>query len=586
MKSEKEAYDILIIGSGMAGIRAAIEARRAGLKTLLVEKSILARASASIYAGGLVIRRPPEYLVKMGYIEPGMEFEKPFDESFHYFVKEGARTGGSLYTANQRVSMTVACEMQSRADELRDFGVKDVFSQAWLGPIGRKGRDIMLPMVQYAKKIGLKTREMTMITDLIRQGENIIGAIGFDILKGHFMIFLAKAVVLATGSHGQIYQRSYAPIRMTGDGYAMAYRAGVSLSDMEIMGFDNWGIAEPGLPQYWFPPSIARISGILRNALGEPFFDRFAKEQGILGEGATLSPNDTLSRRYGRPFIELIPYLIKACMKEILEGRGKDGAVFLDLTHVPEERMYVDHNGLWGLNILRGFDWKKKPIRVAPICMGDFKGGGVRIDENGRTDVPGLFAGGDVSPGSSMLYALMTGVRSGRGAVNRTLSLPMPELDAKINGWVDERKEELKAIFHRRRSKRGDPQKIKDEIKSIMWKHGGVLREEKGLLEGIRNLKEIEQNCLPMIFASGSFRKLREAMEAINMVKVGEMILRASLFRKESRGYLQRLDYPNRDDKNWLINSIMRKEKNEMKIETKPVDLIWIRPGEDQEGGR
>jgi len=153
MKRVLEEYDILIIGSGMAGVRAAIEARRAGLKTLLVEKSILARASASIYAGSLVARRPPEYLVKMGFYEPGMDFEKPFDKTFHYFVKEGARTGGSVYTANQRISMTVACEMQGRTDELRDFGVKDVFSQTWLGPIGRKGRDIMLPMVQYAKKL-------------------------------------------------------------------------------------------------------------------------------------------------------------------------------------------------------------------------------------------------------------------------------------------------------------------------------------------------------------------------------------------------------------------------------------------------
>jgi succinate dehydrogenase/fumarate reductase flavoprotein subunit len=249
--------------------------------------------------------------------------------------------------------------------------------------------------------------------------------------------------------------------------------------------------------------------------------------------------------------------------------------------------MYVDHNGLWGLNILRGFDWKKKPIRIAPICMGDFKGGGGRIDENGRTDVQGLFAGGDVAPGSSMLYALMTGVRSGRSAVNRALSLSMPELDAKVNEWVDERGEELKVIFHRKPNKNGDPQKIKNEVKSIMWRYGGVFREEKGLKEGIKGLKEIDQDFLPTIFASGSFRKLREAVEAINMVKVGEMILKASLFRTESRGYLQRLDYPKQDDKNWLKkNSIITKGEDEMKIEAKPVDLIWVRPDEVHEGER
>ena len=132
MKIVNEKCDVLIIGSGLGGVRASIEARRAGLKTILVDKSILARASASIYAGALVARKPPEYLVKMGVFEPGMDFEEPFDASFRYFVREGARTGGSEFTANQRISMTVACEMEKRADELRDFGVKDIFSQRFL----------------------------------------------------------------------------------------------------------------------------------------------------------------------------------------------------------------------------------------------------------------------------------------------------------------------------------------------------------------------------------------------------------------------------------------------------------------------
>jgi len=381
LKTVQDKCDVLIIGSGMGGVRAAIEARRAGLKTLLVDKSILARASASIYAGSLVVRKPPEYLVKMGLMEPGMDFEEPFDESFRYFVREGARTGGSEYTADQRVAMTVACEMGIRTEELRDFGVEDIYSQRWVGPPGLWGRNIMLPLVKYVKKMGVKTREMTMITDLVRKGKNIVGAIGFDIRKGQFVGFRTKAVVLATGSHGQIYERSYAPIRMTGDGFAMAYRAGAPLFDMEMMGFDNWGIAEPGLPQYWIPGSIARTSGILRNAKGETFFHRYAQEHGVLGEGATLSFDDNMSRRYGRPFIELVPYLIRACMAEILEGRGEDGAVLLDLTHVPEEKWYVDSKGIFALNLLRGFDLKKRPLRVAPICIGDFKGGGVKIDE-------------------------------------------------------------------------------------------------------------------------------------------------------------------------------------------------------------
>jgi succinate dehydrogenase/fumarate reductase flavoprotein subunit len=586
MKIVDEKCDVLVIGSGLGGVRAAIEAKRAGLKTLLVDKSILARASASIYAGALVARKPPEYLVKMGVFEPGMDFEEPYDASFRYFVREGARTGGSEFTANQRISMTVACEMEKRADELRDFGVKDIFSQRWVGPPGVYGTNIMLPLVKYAKKMGVETREMTMITDFVRQGKSIIGAVGFNIRKGHFIVFRAKSVVMATGSHGQIYERTYAPIRMTGDGYAMAYRSGASLSDMEMMGFDNWGIAEPDLPQYWVPGSSARVKGVLRNAKGEAFFLKYAKEHGVLGEGATLSLDDNLSKRYGRPFIELVPHLIRASMKEILEGRGDDGAVFLDLTGVPEERWYVDSKGIFTLNLLRGFDLKKKMLRVAPICIGDFKGGGVRIDEKGKTDVEGLFAAGDVSPGSSLLYALVTGVLAGRSAVNRVLDLSMPQFDVENNEWIEDQKGIIETVLNRKPNAKGDPRKIKAAVKSIMWRCGGPLREQNGLKEGKSGLEEVEQDLLPELFANGSYRNLREAVEATNMVKVGQMILPSSLYRTESRGYNQRLDYPNRDDKNWLKNTIITQRNDRMNIEAEPVDLLFFKPENMQRAGR
>jgi succinate dehydrogenase/fumarate reductase flavoprotein subunit len=578
MRTIVEEVDVLIIGSGMGGVRAAIEAKRAGLRVLVLDKSLLARASASIYAGSLVARKPPEYLARMGLKEPGMDFEKSFDQSFTYFVREGARTGGSEFTTPQRLSMVVACEMGTRADELMDFGVKDIYSQRWKGPPGLWGRDIMLPLVHYMNKLGVETREFTMATDLIRQGEDIVGVVGFNILRGHFVLVKARAIVLATGSPGQVYARTYAPIRITGDGYAMAYRAGVSLFDMEVMGFDNWGLAEAGLPQYWIPGSLARTSGILRNALGEAFFDNYAKEHGVLGKGATLSNDDNFSIRYGRPFIELVPYLIRASTKEIMEGRGEAGAVFLDLTHVSEDKWLLDSKGIFTLNLLRGFNWKERFLKITPIFLGDFKGGGIQIDENGKTGAKGLFAAGDVTPGSSLLYALVTGVRAGRSAANRALSHAASDFDKEVVQQVNERKAQLEDMLSRKPNAKGDPQKIKHAIKSIMWRHGAVFRDEDGLTEGLEALDEIERNCLPKLFASASFRKLRECVEAINMLRVGEMILRSSLFRTESRGYHQRLDYPRRDDDHWLRNTILKKEEKGMTMKTQQVDLVWARP--------
>ncbi|MBU23577.1 MAG: hypothetical protein CL476_10820 [Acidobacteria bacterium] len=579
MKTTTHECDVLVIGSGMGGLRASIEARRAGLNTLLVEKSILTRASASIYAGALVARVPPGYLVKMGLAEPGMNFEASIEDSFQYFVREGARTGGSNFTANQRIAMTVACEMQTRAEELRDFGVEDIYAQRWLGPPAVYGTHIMLPLLEHARKIGVKTRIMTMITDFIRQDGEIVGAVGFDLRKKQFVTFRATSIVMATGSCGQIYERSYAPIRMTGDGLAMACRAGATLTDMEMMGFDNWGVALDGVAQYWIPGSVARTRGVLRNAKGEAFFLKYAQEHKVVGKGATLSLDDNLSKRYGRPFIELVPHLIKASMKEILEGRGENNAVFLDLTKVPKELWNVDSKGIFTQNLLRGFNLQERPLPVAPICIGDFKGGGVRIDERGRTDVPGLFAAGDVSPGSSLLYALVTGVMAGRSATQRARATAVPELAPESREWARDRAAALETILSRRPGHIGDPASIKSRIKAIMWKSAGPLRDGRGLQWGLEGLRAVEEEAIPNLSASGSYRKLREAMETINMAMSGQSIISSSLHRTESRGYNQRLDYPDRDDTNWLRNTTLTRTGDAvMTVASEPVDLVFMKP--------
>jgi len=216
--------------------------------------------------------------------------------------------------------------------------------------------------------------------------------------------------------------------------------------------------------------------------------------------------------------------------------------------------------------------------------MGDFKGGGVRIDEKGRTDIEGLFAAGDVAPGSSLLYALVTGVVSGRSAISRAYSVSMPEFSSTEDNWIAERRERLESVLNREPNEEGDPKEIKKKVKAIMWRCGGPLRKGEDLREGIRSLKEIEEECLPMIYASGSFRKLREALEAINMVMVGQMILRSSLFRTESRGYNQRLDYPERDDKNWLKNTIIKRAEEGVRIKADPVEFVFMAPEEMERG--
>ena len=136
---------------------------------------------------------------------------------------------------------------------------------------------------------------------------------------------------MASGGCAQVYRRTYSPTRITGDGYAMAYRAGAELWEMELVAFCNWTIAEPGCPQWWIPFSYGRVSGKLRNSLGEPFFEKYAKENGWLGPKATLNEDDVMDKRYGKPLTELDHYFWIAVSKEVRQGRGVDGAVYLDL---------------------------------------------------------------------------------------------------------------------------------------------------------------------------------------------------------------------------------------------------------------
>jgi len=213
--------DVLVIGSGMAGLRAAIEARRSGLNVLLVDKSILGRASSSIYAGGLGLEILPDHLPYHGAEKKKFAsyFNGTIEQVFKKMLEEGVSIGwGYPYIDNQRILMTVACDYKLRQEELRDFGVEDPYSQHFIGRPVSMGVPIILPMIAHFKKMGGATKEKFVVTDLIRQGDRIIGVIGFEMGTKRFGIILAKATIMATGGCAQVYKRTYSPTRITGDG--------------------------------------------------------------------------------------------------------------------------------------------------------------------------------------------------------------------------------------------------------------------------------------------------------------------------------------------------------------------------------
>jgi succinate dehydrogenase/fumarate reductase flavoprotein subunit len=435
--------DVLVVGSGMAGLRAAIEAKRSGLNVLLVDKSLLGRASSSIYAGGLGLEILPKHLPYHGAGKKKFAsyFNGTIEEVFKKMLEEGVSIGwGYPYIDNQRILMTVASDYKLRQEELRDFGVEDPYSQHFIGRPVSMGVPIILPMIDYFKKIGGKTMEKTVVTDLIRQGDRIVGVIGFEMDRKRFTVILAKATIIATGGCAQVYKRTYSPTRITGDGYAMAYRAGAELWEMELVAFCNWTIAEPKCPQWWIPFSYGRVSGKLRNSLGEPFFEKYAKENGWLGPKATLNDDDVMDVRYGKALTELDHYFWRACSMEIREGRGDNDAVLMDFRGVPEDRWYYENDGITALNEMRNFDWTTKPLHVAPAA--EKQAGGIYTDEYFKTSLEGLYASGEAGPGVSIPFCIVSGACSGRYAAWYAREAAPVQLKDEDIKWIEKKKRE------------------------------------------------------------------------------------------------------------------------------------------------
>jgi succinate dehydrogenase/fumarate reductase flavoprotein subunit len=576
----EDTTDVLVIGSGLAGLRAAIEAKKALVDVILIDKSFLGRGSASIYAGsvgsGVVLDEPPG-----GH-------EKALEHTFELMVREGVDPGWDTpYLQNQRLMMAIAVDATGRQAELRDYGVKDPYGQEWYAQRPLVGRQIIMPLVDSVKRMGVRIFVKTTMFDLIKKGDRIVGAVGFDVDTGEFIIIKAKATVLATGGCQRIFKRTHAPYRLTGDGYAMAYRGGASLWDMELSAIDLVGLDEPNLPHTWLNPSSARYKGIYRNAQGEPFVLKYLKEHNLLGPNATLSLDDPQLKRYGIPgFFEMIAMLTHfwtAAMKEIHEGRGDKGCIYLDLTRNTDEEWFKSGGGVQGLNLLRDFDWKHKWVHIQPLIVGQI--GGVEIDEDGRTSVKGLYAAGEVAEGHAMHHANVTGARTGRSAaIDATFISEEPKLGPKECAWIEDKKRMLQEILDRKPTSEGDPKEIKRLIGEIMWQYAGPLKSGDGLNTGLKELEKIRKENLPKLYAKSPLQ-LRGAIEVINMVLVGELVARSALHRTETRGSFQRIDYPRRDDKNWLKNVLVKEEDGKMKVYTQAVELIWARP-KPKEGER
>jgi len=562
--------DVLVVGTGLAGLRAAIEARRYGVDVLLVDKMEPGRVSNTAISGGgfkhFHHRQPSDTARR--YVT--------FNDHFKHMVEYGD------FLPNQKLAEILTLEANPRVVELEEFSAEiDAHTP---GP-KRGGQRVTLPMTEYVKEHGVHILRDTFLTDLVRAGDAVAGAVGFNVFGGDFIVVKSKSTVLATGGAGEIYSRNNTAVNVVGDGYEMAYNAGASLVDMEMVMPDAILLAEPGL--HWgvhIGGSPFRMRGVLRNAAGEPFETKYLEEHNLVGPEATFSLDDPWPVRYDVHPYDVREHRARAMVLEVREGRGDKGAVLMDFTKVPREEWTRDQLSRGTLQLLRGFPIDERPVHVLPgmICTL----GGIRIDENGGSDVPGLYAAGEVTGGvhgagrlggNALSDCIVFGARAGRSAAIRAKSIKMPDIDP---AQVDEKRGRVREISRREPSEEGDVEAVTAEFKSLMWEHVGVVRSGQDLEAALAGIDRIRRENLPHLYVRNP-RELMRALELVKMVSVGEMIARPALMREDSRTCHYRIDHPERDNRNWLKNILLRREDGKMRLWTEPVVVTRIQPPED-----
>ena len=377
MAIEHHDYDVLVLGSGGSGMRAAIAAAEAGAKTGLVCKSLLGKAHTVMAEGGLA--------AALGNVAPEDSWSTHFQDTMF----------GGKYLNNWRMAELHAKEAPDRARELEQWGAvfdrtpERVMSQRAFGGhtykrlvhIGdRTGLELIRTLQDRTVHADVDIFMETTITQLLKDGDRVVGCFGYRRPTGEQISFSAKALVLATGGGGRIYKITSNSQDCTGDGYALAYEAGAEMVDMEFVQFHPTGMVfPPGVAGLLVTEAVRGEGGILRNKDGERFMERYDPKR------MELSTRDVVAR---------------SIYTEVKEGRGTPhGGAYLDVSHLDSEYVKKKLPSMYDQFLeLAGVDITKEPMQVGPTCH--YFMGGVKVDaDDGQTRVPGLFATGEASGG-------------------------------------------------------------------------------------------------------------------------------------------------------------------------------------------
>jgi succinate dehydrogenase / fumarate reductase, flavoprotein subunit len=553
-------HDVVVIGAGCAGMRAAIAAHDAGADVGVVSKLHPTRSHSGAAEGG---------------INAALGNAAEDNPEIHTFdtVK------GSDYLGDQD-SIEILCrEAPGDIYQLEHWGA--VFSRAEDGrlaqrPFGAAGS----PRTVYAADITghvliqvlyeqLVKRDITVYEEyfawrLVIDDDRCQGVIAWDLLHGGLKAIGGKTTVLATGGVGRLYRATTNAYACTGDGMSMALRAGLPLKDIEFMQFHPTTMYPSGI---LITEGCRGEGGILRNSEGERFMERYAPT------AKDLASRDVVSRSE---------------QTEIDEGRGVNGSVLLDLTHLGAERILTRLPGSRELAMVyAGVDPIEEPIPVRPGAH--YHMGGVETDSDGLTELTGLYAAGEVAcvsvhganrlGGNSLMETITFGRRAGHAAAEWALANTIVNVPESATRDAER---ELKELLGRTSGER--PWQIRDELGQTMLKNFGVFRREdqmKEQIEIIESLRERYPNVVLEDKGDVFNSDLTQAIELGYLLDIAACMLQAGIARKESRGAHSRPhDYPTRDDENFMKHSITRWKDGAPELSYKEVRFTKYLPEE------
>ncbi len=583
--AEHETYefDVVVIGAGGAGLRAAIEAADQGARTALVCKSLLGKAHTVMAEGGIA--------AAMGNVSQ--------EDNWRVHFRDTMRGGKMLNS--WRMAQLHAQEAPARVFELeewgalfdrtadgrilqRDFGGHQYARLAHVGD--RTGLEMIRTLQHRAVSKGIDVFMECTILRLLTDGGQIAGALGYWRESGRLTVFRAKAVVLATGGIGKAWQVTSNSWEYTGDGHALALRAGADLIDMEFVQFHPTGMV--------WPPSVRGIlvtegvrgdGGVLRNAKGRRFMFDYIPET---FRAETAETEEEADRWYddhsiARRTPDLLPRdeVARAINSEVKEGRGSPhGGVFLDIAsrRDPETIKRRLPSMYHQFKQLADVDITKDPMEVGPTCH--YMMGGVRVDpETQAATVPGLFAAGEAASGlhganrlggNSLSDLLVFGLRAGRYAAEHARGLPaMPRIDP---GQVEATTREALAPFERADGE--SPYTLQHELQDCMQELVGIIRTEgelKSALERIGTLQERAGRA--RVEGHRQYNPgWHLALDLASMLVVSECVTLAALERKESRGAHTRDDYPRPDPELAKVKVVVRALDGRLAVTREPLD--------------